>query len=259
MPSTDEDTPRGLSGWVRRWWRALVSELLATAFLVWLGVSSVVPYKGKEAVVLSHPAFAFGFVVLGNAMAFGPTSGAHMNPAVTLAAALQGRMSPALAAAYTVAQVLGACAGFGALAAVTPASALGTDEGCTLPARDVSALAAAAVEAALTAVLAFACCGVWKAHDESGPDPMVPVKLGLVVAGLVFAGGHATGASLNPARSFAPALYHGIWQYHWVYWVGPLGGAGLAAVLHRVLLSPRAAPSRAAPSCAEEVPLEDKP
>lgn len=68
--------------------------------------------------------------------------------------------------------------------------------------------------------------------------------------------GPATGASLNPARSFAPALLHNRWEHHWVYWVGPLGGAALAALLHRVLLQP---PRAALEAQGEAVPLDDKP
>uniref|UniRef100_A0A2A4JIH7 Aquaporin n=1 Tax=Heliothis virescens TaxID=7102 RepID=A0A2A4JIH7_HELVI len=107
--------------------------------------------------------------------------------------------------------------------------------------------------AAITGVLALACCAVWSAHARGEHDPAVPIKLGLVVAGLVYAGGHATGASLNPARSFAPALLHGHWDYQWVYWAGPLGGAALGALLHRWVLTPRPRAPRDA-----DLPLRDK-
>ncbi|KAJ8725976.1 hypothetical protein PYW08_004159 [Mythimna loreyi] len=253
MP-TDETESAGVAAWLRRWWRALLAELLATALLVWLGIAAMMPVLGKDKVMLAHPAMAFGFVVIGNACAFGPASGAHMNPAVTLAALLYGRLGALPALGYTLAQLLGAVLGFGALLTTTPSAAAAAPAGCTLPAPSVSALGAAAIEAALTAVLVLACCGLWRAHDDARPDPAAPIKLGLVVAGLVYAGGHATGASINPARSFAPALLHGHWDYQWVYWAGPLGGAALAALLHRFVLTPRA-PRAAA---EHDIPLTDK-
>ncbi|XP_022820243.1 lens fiber major intrinsic protein-like [Spodoptera litura] len=250
-----DESSDGAAAWLRRWWRALVAELVATALLVWLGVAAMMPVRGPGSVMLAHPAMAFGFVVIANACAFGPASGAHMNPAVTLAAVLYGQLGASPALGYVVAQMLGAVLGFGALLGTTPAEAAHAPTGCTLPAPNVSALSAALLEAALTGVLALACCGLWSAHDPARPDPAVPIKLGLVVAGLVYAGGHATGASINPARSFAPALLHGHWEYQWVYWAGPLGGAALAALAHRWVLAPRPR-ARADPA---ELPLQDKP
>lgn len=256
-----------------RWWRALFAEAVATALLLWLGVGAMVPpasaAPAPAPVPLTHPALAFGFVIVGLLMGFGPASGAHMNPAVTLAALVQGRIAPAAAAAYCVAQVVGALLGFGALVAVAPASFAGAARGgCTAPAPGVTALGAAATEAALTALLALACCGAWAAHEAEPhrPDHAAPLKLGLVVAGLIYSGGAMTGASLNPARSLGPALIRGVWDSHWVYWVGPLGGAALAALLHRWVLTPPAPSPRAAPSAApaeahalETVPLSEKP
>lgn len=166
----------------------MLAELLATALLVWLGIAAIMPVRGPGTVLLAHPAMAFGFVVIGNACAFGPASGAHMNPAVTLAAVLHGRLAALPALGYVLAQLLGALLGFGALLSTTPSEASAAPTGCTLPAPHVSALSATLLEAAMTGVLALACCGVWSAHDPARPDPAVPIKLGLVVAGLVYAG-----------------------------------------------------------------------
>lgn len=131
---------------------------------------------------LAHVASAFGFVVVGNAVAFGDASGAHMNPAVTLAALVAGRLPAAAAAGYAAAQCAGAVLGFGALQySLPPHAALGG----TRPAPGEGAAAALALEAALTGLLALACCAAWAAPR---PDPAMPVKLGLLVAGLIYAG-----------------------------------------------------------------------
>ncbi|XP_049867619.1 aquaporin-like [Pectinophora gossypiella] len=237
------------AAWARRWLRALAGELVATALLVALGVGSLLPGPAP----LTHPALGFGFVITGLVQAFGGVSGAHMNPAVTLAALICGQLPPVPALAYVLVQFVGAYCGFGLVAAMTPLEA-GTCPGVTLPAPGVSAGSAVLVEALLTATLVAAVAGLWAAHDAARPDHAAPVKLGLTVAGLVYAGGKLTGASLNPARSLAPAHVTGCWRAHWVYWVGPLGGAAAAALLQRFVLAPP--PPRRGP---EELPLRDKP
>nr|UQZ09756.1 aquaporin [Agriphila aeneociliella] len=252
MPrDVSDENGRGVAAWVKRSWRALVAELISTALLVLLGVATLMT---GVPVPLTHPALAFGFVVLVNVEAFGPASGAHMNPAVTLAALLYGKIRPLLAAAYLVAQVVGALVGFGLLSVLAPPG-LAANAGCTATA--LPPAAAAAVEALLTGTLVLLCGGLWAAHDDDKPDRAASIKLGCAIAGLVYAGGHLTGASLNPARSLAPALVQGFWENHWVYWVGPLGGAALAALLHRfVLRAPRPTPAGA--PRAEALPLQDK-
>ncbi|CAH2085966.1 unnamed protein product [Euphydryas editha] len=247
------DSERGLVAWLRRWWRPLFAEMVATALLVLLGVASLLPVNGKEP-PLTHPAFAFGIIVLANVEAFGPISGAHMNPAVTLAALLDGRIGPVAAAAYVVAQSIGATLGFGTLMALCPdAFNGGPYVGGNLPG-SVSAVGAACVEALLTGVLALVCCAIWTSHSEGKQDPTVSIKLGLTIAGLVYAGGVMSSASLNPARSLGPAFLLGFRPDHWVYWVGPLGGSALGTLLHRFVLRP----PRAAPPRAEDLPLHDK-
>ncbi|KAM3955598.1 lens fiber major intrinsic protein [Aphomia sociella] len=255
MPRDDEDGGRGAAAWIRRWWRALVSEALATLVLVSFGIASLIKVTPDAQVPLTHPALGFGLVVLMNVQAFGATSGAHMNPAVTLSALLCGRLAPGAAAAYALAQLAGALLGFGALATLLPAAALAGQAGCTRP--RVSAAAALCVEAAMTGLLALLCCSLWAQHDDARPDRTVPIKFGLAIAGLVYAGGEMTGTSLNPVRSLAPAIFHNYWEDHWVYWVGPLGGAALATLLHRYVLAPPARPARPPPA-PEQLPLQDK-
>lgn len=160
--------------------------MCATALLVWLGIAAALPVEaGANAPSLVHVACAFGFVVVGCAMGFGHASGAHMNPAVSLAAALTGQLAWPLASAYALAQTLGAVLGFAALQGTLPVP---SPLGVTRPAASVGPVAATALEAALTGLLALACCGAWAAHDPARPDPAVPIKLGLLIAGLIYAG-----------------------------------------------------------------------
>ncbi|XP_047988724.1 aquaporin-8-like [Leguminivora glycinivorella] len=256
MPRNDE--VKGVSGAIRVYWRAVLTELVATALLVLLGIASLVPkISAADTLIpppLAHPALAFGFVVLCLAQAFGEVSGAHMNPAITVASTLLGRTPIVLALAYSIAQMLGATLGYAALFAITPKRIYNELPalGVTMPANGFDPAAAAVVEAVITGLLTLLACALWTGK----PDPAGPIKFGLVVAGLVYAGGEMTGASLNPARSFGPALVTGHWEYQWVYWVGPLGGAVLFALLHKYVLVPQA--HKPPPPTREELPLNDK-
>lgn len=146
---------------------------------------------------LTHPALGFGFVVTALVTALGPVSGAHMNPAVTLAALLLGQLGALPALLYALAQLLGGALGFGVLVGTLPPHALRTLDsagavlgvhGCPAPAPGVPVWAAALVEALLTGLLVLVVCAVWAAHDAARPDHSVPLKLGVTIAGLVYAG-----------------------------------------------------------------------
>ncbi|XP_050678730.1 lens fiber major intrinsic protein-like [Leptidea sinapis] len=244
---------RGVSGWLCRWWRALLAEVISTALLVLLGIASILP----KDVPLTNVALAFGFVVLINIEAFGPVSGAHMNPAVTLAATLYGRLEPLAAVGYLIAQIIGATLGFGALMGLAPeVFKTETVVGGTAPVL-VGESAAMAVEAVLTGCLALLCCSIWAAEDAGKKDPTVSIKFAFTIAGLIYAGGALTGASLNPVRSLAPALLQRFVSNHWVYWVGPLGGSAVATLLHRYVLRP-SVPAPAPVSTPEQLPLHLK-
>lgn len=189
MLGSDLDSERGVMAWLRRWWRPLVAEVLATALLMLLGIAALLPLPDGTHPPLTHPALAFGLVVLANIEIFGPTSGAHMNPAITLAALLYGKIPALAAAAYAIAQLLGATLGFGMLMLLSPKSfeEVAACMGGTR-AGSVSPLAAAGTEALLTGVLVLVVCAAWSAHERAGPDPTVSIKVGLTLAGLIYAG-----------------------------------------------------------------------
>ncbi|XP_075970017.1 aquaporin-like [Anticarsia gemmatalis] len=252
-----QDEVKGVSGWVRRWWRALLSEVVATALLLCLGCATLVPLAGPGSIVLTHPALTFGLIAVGLFAVFGPISGAHVNPAVSLGALIYGQLEPLVALGYMVAQVLGATIGYAGLLAMSPAE-LTVGVGVTVPAEGLSPLAAMATEATLTCMLVLTICSVWATHDPARPDTAVPLKVGLVISGLIFSGGHSSGASLNPVRSFPPALLQGVWTHHWVYWVGPMLGGAVAALLHRWVLAERAPRGSVCANTHDaELPLND--
>lgn len=172
----------------------------------------------------------FGLVIMAMVYATGHLSGAHINPAVTLAFTLTRHFPLRDALAYVPAQLLGALAGASALRAAWP------DEparlGATLPGEAGSSVALG-YEIALTAILMFVIMAV--ATDARAVGPAAAIAIGGTVALDALFGGAISGASMNPARSLGPALVASEWSDLWIYVVGPTLGALAGAVLYQVV------------------------
>jgi MIP family channel proteins len=179
-------------------------------------------------------AACFGLVIMVMIAAAGHLSGAHFNPAVTLAFALTRHFPWRDVPYYLAGQLLGAVTGAAVLRAFF---GLEAGLGATVPAG--SSLQALGVETLLTAVLMFVIVSV--ATDTRAVGELAAVAVGGTVALDALWGGPVTGASMNPARSFGPALVAGLWRAHWIYWLGPILGAILGAALYQSL---RAQPMR---------------
>lgn len=175
-------------------------------------------------------AASFGLVIMVMIAAVGHLSGAHFNPAVTLAFALTRHFSWRDVPHYVVGQLIGATAGAWVLRI---SFGLDAGLGATVPAG--SPLQALGIEILLSAVLMFVIISV--ATDTRAVGQLAAIAIGGTVALDALWGGPVTGASMNPARSFGPALVAGFWRAHWVYWVGPIVGAILGAVLYQSLRS----------------------
>jgi aquaporin NIP len=174
-------------------------------------------------------ALVFGLVIMAMIYATGHLSGAHLNPAVTLAFTLTRHFPRAEAAAYLVAQVLGALAAAALLAAVWPdqPAALGT----TLP--SVGAGSAFVYEVVLTAFLMFVIIAV--ATDTRAVGAAAAIAIGGTVGLDALFGGPVTGASMNPARSLGPALVAGELHDLWIYLLAPPLGAAVGALAYQLV------------------------
>ncbi len=173
-------------------------------------------------------ALTFGLVIMVMVYATGHLSGAHINPAVTAAFCASRHFPIRDAAWYVPAQLVGATAGALLLRIVwsgTPA-----DLGATLP--TVGAGPALVYEVVMTAFLMFVIMAV--ATDTRAVGAAAAIAIGGTVALDALFGGPVTGASMNPARSFGPALVAGEWHDFWVYVVGPLGGAMIGAFAYQL-------------------------
>uniref|UniRef100_A0A3Q3X1J8 Aquaporin-4 n=1 Tax=Mola mola TaxID=94237 RepID=A0A3Q3X1J8_MOLML len=226
--------------WTKDFWRAVSGEYLASLIFVLLGLGSTINWAvGQEKpppadlVLIS---LCFGLSIATMVQCFGHISGGHINPAVTAAMVVTGKLSLAKAVFYVVAQCLGAITGSGILYLVTPAAVRGS-LGVTTVNAGLSVGHGLLVELLITFELVFT---VFATCDPKRTD--LGGSAGLAI-GFAVAIGHLfaipyTGASMNPARSFGPAMVTLNFENHWVYWVGPILGGLLAAGLYEYLYCP---------------------
>jgi aquaporin Z len=203
--------------------KKLVAECFGTFCLVFAGTGAIVAndFSGG-AVTHAGVALTFGLVVLAMIYSVGDISGAHLNPAVTLGFFAAGRFPGREVAPYVGSQLAGALAASFLLKALFPAS---PTLGATLPAGPV--WQSFVLEAVLTAILMFVILCVSTGARERGITAGIVV--GSVVALEAMFGGPVSGASMNPARSIAPAAAMGNFTHLWIYIAAPVLGA-LAAV-----------------------------
>lgn len=226
--------------WTKDFWRAVSGEYLATLIFVLLGLGSTINWAAGEEnpppadlVLIS---LCFGLSIATMVQCFGHISGGHINPAVTAAMVVTRKLSLAKAVFYVVAQCLGAITGAGILYIVTPAAVRGSF-GVTTVNSNISLGHGLLVELLITFELVFT---VFATCDPKRTD--LGGSAGLAI-GFAVAIGHLfaipyTGASMNPARSFGPAMVTLNFEGHWVYWVGPILGGILAAGLYEYLYCP---------------------
>ena len=209
--------------------RRVASEFIGTFGLVFAGTGAIVIDSVSDGGI-THLGIGivFGLVVAAMIYAVGHISGAHINPAVTLGFALVRHFPLRHVPLYWGAQVSGALA---ASLSLRLMFGLVADMGATLPSG--SATQSLALEVILSFFLMFVIMAV--ATDVRAIGQSAAIAIGATVGFEAILGGPISGASMNPARSFAPALVAGNFTDHWVYWLGPMLGMALAAACYRVL------------------------
>jgi aquaporin TIP len=234
--------------------RLFAAEAIGTFVLVLIGVGSVSASRmATGSVDLLAVALAFGLVVAAVVAATGHVSGAHINPAVTVSLLAVGKLKAGDAVAYVLSQLVGAAlAGLACNALLGPGSAAA---GATQLAPSVSAVQGVAIEAILTFILVFVIFGT---AVDMRAQKSPALFIGLAVAVDILVGGPYTGASMNPARSFGPAVAGGVWNSHWIYWLGPIIGGTVAALAYTFLFLPRA-PAERLPEVRPQAPSDARP
>jgi aquaporin Z len=223
-------------------WRASLAEAIGTFALVFAGTGAIVVEAQTGALGHVGVALTFGLVVMAAIYAVGEVSGAHLNPAVTVAFWAAGRFPGDRVGAYGVAQMAGALAASGLVLLLFPDA--GTLGGTMPTGSDAQSLV---LEGVLTFFLMFVILGVAVGAKEVGL--LAGVAIGGTVALEAMMGGPVSGASMNPARSLAPALVGLDLAAQWVYVAGPMLGALLAVPAYRAVYGDRApVPLRRSPS-----------
>ncbi len=220
-------------------WRAALAELIGTLLFVFVGAGSVVAVKGilhkdpaSDAGALVAIALAHGLAIATMVAATARISGGHINPAVTFATVVTGRLKAAVGVIYIAAQLVGAVIGALLLKLVVVGSVESNLGAHALNMTVLSSKGAGlVVEVILTFVLVFTVFAT-AIDTRRGLGNVAPIAIGLAILIDHFVGVPLTGASMNPARSFGPALVANAWDDHWVYWLGPLGGGALAGLIY---------------------------
>ena len=215
--------------------KKLFVEFLGTCIFFFIGAGAIITNQfSNGAVGLVGIAIAHGVILAVMISAFGGISGGHFNPAVTFGVMVSRRISVVLGLQYIVAQLVGGVLAGLLLHLVFPSELCATVHlGTPAVAIGVSLGTAVLIEAILTFALVTAVFG-------TAIDPRAPkiggFGIGLTVMVDILVGGPLTGASMNPARTFGPGLVAGFWENHWVYWVGPLLGGGIAGFVYEYFI-----------------------
>ena len=232
-PAVDQnssiDHPLPLGEYWRRHLPRYLGELVGTFLLVFVATGVVVENARREGVI-THPgiAIATGLIVCVLVYSLGHLTGAHFNPAVSLAFAISRHFPLRDLIPYWFVQLAGA-----ALASLSVRAIFGDGArlGANLPTIGVGQ--ALALEFILTFVLMFVITAV--ATDTRAAGQSAALAIGSTVLMAVMFGGPASGASMNPARSLGPAIVSGTWSHQWLYVVGPLAGAAAGVLTYQYL------------------------
>lgn len=206
-----------------------MAEFVGTFALVFIGVGSIL-FSGGQ---LLPVALAHGLVIAVMASAVGHISGGHFNPAVTFGFVVTRRMEVPLACVYWITQLFAATVGALALRFIFPDRA-NLDNGVPVVNEAIGLGPAVLTEAILTFFLVWVVFAT--AADPGGAFKSIAgLAIGLTITFDILMGGPLTGAAMNPARALGPELVQNLWSDWWIYWVGPLAGGGVAALLYEFL------------------------
>ncbi|NYT19103.1 MAG: aquaporin [Methanosarcinales archaeon] len=213
-----------------------LAEFIGTFALMLVAAGSLnvnLPFHGSLGIF--GIAAASGTIVMITVYAIGNISGAHINPAVTASLFVTGQMELKNTISYIISQLMGAIGACVFLSYILPSDEGKMNLGTTVLASEVSFVTGTMIEAILTFMLVFTIFGV--AIDNRTSTKYAGVLIGTIVFLDIIVGESLTGASMNPARTFGPALVLGHWADHLVYWIGPLTGGIFAAVIYTKVFS----------------------
>ncbi|XP_028620076.1 aquaporin-8 isoform X2 [Grammomys surdaster] len=222
------------TSWYEQYVQPCIVELLGSALFIFIGCLSVIENSPNTG--LLQPALAHG-LALGLIIAtLGNISGGHFNPAVSLAVTLIGGLKTMLLIPYWISQLFGGLIGAALAKVVSPEERFWNASGAAfgIVQEQEQVAEALGVEIILTMLLVLAVC--MGAVNEKTMGPLAPFSIGFSVIVDILAGGGISGACMNPARAFGPAVMAGYWDFHWIYWLGPLVAGLFVGLLIRLFI-----------------------
>ncbi|CAH2307487.1 rho GTPase-activating 17 isoform X1 [Pelobates cultripes] len=218
--------------WYEKYVQPCVAELVGTALFVFAGCVSVI--ENGDTTGRLQPALAHGLALGLTIAILGGISGGHFNPAVSLGAWIIGGLNLILVIPYWISQLCGGMIGAALAKAITLGSVYNASTGAafTTVTRDSELPRAIGAEIIMTFFLVMAVC--MGAINKQTSTPLAPFCIGFTVTVDILAGGAISGACMNPARAFGPAVVANYWDYHWLYWVGPMVGGLLVGGIIRL-------------------------
>ncbi|KNC98018.1 MIP family channel protein [Spizellomyces punctatus DAOM BR117] len=224
-----------------RIWRAVVAEFIGTAFFVFFVGGSVqtpaiirneAPATAADFVITG---FVQGLAILCLVASIAGISGGHINPAVTACLMVVRSMPVITGIMYMIAQFIGAIVGAALFKACV--ASRGGDLGATVPTWWINPFQTILIEFFITSMLLFVVLStaVHAGVTSSGIKPLAPIPIGFAVAIGVFLAGPLTGGSMNPARSFGPAVVSNTWRYNYAFWVSPFLASVVVGILYKII------------------------
>ncbi|KAJ8755748.1 hypothetical protein K2173_024292 [Erythroxylum novogranatense] len=214
--------------------KAYLAEFISTLLFVFAGVGSAIAYNKLTSNAALDPAglvaiaICHGFALFVAVSVGANISGGHVNPAVTFGLALGGHITVLTGIFYWIAQLLGSIVACFLLKFVTG--------GLTTPthslASGVGAFEGVVMEIVTTFALVYTVYATAADPKKGSLGTIAPIAIGFIVGANILAAGPFSGGSMNPARSFGPAVASGDFHENWIYWVGPLIGGGLAGLVY---------------------------
>ena len=212
------------------WWKPCIAEFVGAFALTFVGAGAIVATQGGDLVAI---ALAHGLAIAVMVTALGHISGGHFNPAVTIATMFTKKIGLELGLLYIIFQLLGSIFGAFLLVAAFPENLYGPVNLGT-PGVDTNAISvpnAVVIEAILTFFLVFVIFGA-AIDARNHMKAVAGLAIGLTITADILMGGPLTGAAMNPARAFGTALISRTFDNHLVYWIGPILGAIIAALVY---------------------------
>ena len=223
--------------YVPKWWQRVLAEFIGTTLFIYaVSASVVIPLtylNASPGIISLVTALIQGLSLVAVVSIFSWVSGSHLNPAITAMSMFTRKIAILLGFAYIVAQLLGAILG----AALFRGSASSWREAglsATTVGPGVSLAQAFLIEFMITLILLMVVAGT-STDTRNGLYILAPIPIGFSVLVGVLIARTLTGASMNPARSFGPAVVSDTWSNHWLYWIAPLAAAIVASILYRLL------------------------